>query len=77
MTRQSQCTPRTTTTAVLHRTSFMCYTASSAGEQLLKNSCSLARAEQTDSFLHLHHGNHTNLLNQLKIPKNRPQSAYV
>lgn len=55
----------------------MCYTASSAGEQLLKNSCSLAQAEQTDSFLHLHHGNHTNLLNQLKIPKNRPQSAYV
>lgn len=57
----------------------MCNTASVAGEQelLLKKSCSLAYAAQTDSFLHLHYHNHTNLLNQLKIPKHGPQSAYV
>lgn len=49
----------------------MCNMASFAGEQelLLKNSCSLAHAAQTDSFLHLHYHNHTSLLNQLKIPK--------
>lgn len=37
----------------------------------------MAHATQTDTVFYLHYHNHTNLLNQLQIPKNGPQSAYV
>lgn len=57
----------------------MCNRAGFAGQQeiLIKESCSLAHATQTDTVFYLHYHNHTNLLNQLQIPKNGPQSAYV